>query len=230
MVPKATLRDNWTNYVHDQSANPLKLFRPDSLPELCAILQEAREKKHKVKAIGSGHSSSDIAVTADYMIDTHGLDRVLDVAWLDLLPQGPGGANLFFVEAGITIKAVNQALEKKGKALVNMGAYDGQTIAGVLSTSTHGSGMELGAFPAYLKAILLLGEDGTLYHIEPSRGEGISRGPVRLPGGGGNGGGGDNGKSGGNGGNRIQFIQDDDTFLTAGVSLGCLGIIYAVVI
>lgn len=218
MIPKARLRDNWTNYVHDQSANPLKLFRPDSLPELCAILQEAREKKHKVKAIGSGHSSSDIAVTADYMIDTHGLNRVLDVGLLDLAAPGAatrgfGAADLFFVEAGITIRAVNQALEKKGKALVNMGAYDGQTIAGVLSTSTHGSGMELGAFPAYLKAILLLGEDGTLYHIEPSPGKGISRGPARLP-----------------GANPIPFIRDDDTFLTAGVSMGCLGIIYAVVI
>ena len=240
---QARLRDQWTNYVHDQSANPLKLFRPDGLAELRAILQEAREKGYKVKAIGSGHSSSDIAVTADYMIDTHGMDRVLDVGLLDLSPQGAGAAgggaagaaargatagDLFFVECGITIKAVNRELEKRGKALINMGAYDGQTIAGVLSTSTHGSGMELGAFPAYLKAILLLAEDGTLYHIERSPGKGISRGPVRLAGGdGGNAG---SGYKGSGEDQRIRFIQDDDTFLTAGVSMGCLGIIYAVVI
>ena len=136
---QARLRDQWTNYVHDQSANPLKLFRPDGLAELRAILQEAREKGYKVKAIGSGHSSSDIAVTADYMIDTHGMDRVLDVGLLDLSPQGAGAAgggaagaaargatagDLFFVECGITIKAVNQELEKRGKALINMVSYD----------------------------------------------------------------------------------------------------------
>jgi len=236
--PQATLRDQWTNYVHDQSANPLKLFRPESLAELRFILQEASDKGYKVKAIGSGHSSSDIAVTADYMIDTHGMDRVLDVGLLDLAAgvgvaaagdgAVPGPGDLFFVECGITIKAVNQELEKRGKALINMGAYDGQTIAGVLSTSTHGSGMELGAFPACLKAILLLAEDGTLYHLERSPGKGISRGPVRLAGG-------DRGNAGseykgGGEDQRIRFIQDDDTFLTAGVSMGCLGIIYAVVI
>ena len=248
--PQATLRDQWTNYVHDQSANPLKLFRPDGLAELRFILHEAQEKGYKVKAIGSGHSSSDIAVTADYMIDTHGMDRVLDVGLLDLAAGAaaaaaggatgggigavPGPADLFFVECGITIKAVNQELEKRGKALINMGAYDGQTIAGVLSTSTHGSGMELGAFPACLKAILLLAEDGTLYHLERSPGKGISRGPVRLAGGdrgsGGDGGNAGSGYKGGGEDQRIRFIQDDDTFLTAGVSMGCLGIIYAVVI
>lgn len=215
------LRDSWTNYVNDQTANPLKYFKPATLPELVAVLHEATQKGYKVKPIGSGHSSSDIAVTADFMIDTHALNRELDTRFLDLALRSSGSLrhpipekdDLFFVECGITIHAVNQALEKKGKALINMGAYDGQTIAGVLSTSTHGSGAGLGAFPAFLKAILLLGENGTLFHIEPSKGKGISSGPVRLA-----------------GGPSVRFIQDDDTFLSAGVSIGCMGIIYAVVI
>ena len=164
------LRDSWTNYVNDQTANPLKYFKPSTLPELIAILHEATQKGYKVKPIGSGHSSSDIAVTADFMIDTHALDRELNTRFLDLASAASGPHpipekdDLFFVECGITIHAVNKALEKKGKALINMGAYAGQTIAGVLSTSTHGSGAGLGAFPAFLKvAILLLSEDGTLF-------------------------------------------------------------------
>jgi L-gulono-1,4-lactone dehydrogenase len=118
---------------------------------------------------------------------------------------------------------VNQELAKRGKALINMGAYDGQTLAGVISTSTHGSGVALDAFPGYVQAIILLAEDGRLYHIERSRGKGISQGPVRLGGGGATTGGGT--KDG-----DIIFIQDDDHFLSAGVSMGCMGIIYAVVI
>ena len=145
------------------------------------------------------------------MIDTHGLDRVLDNDMLDLEPGVASPDDLFFVECGIRISAVNLELEKRGKALVNMGAYDGQTLAGVISTSTHGSGVALDAFPAYMQAIIMISEDGTLYHIERSRGKGISRGPVRL-------------------GGEIKFIQDDDHFLSAGVSMGCMGIIYAVVI
>ena len=226
--PFFNIRNKWSNYVKDQMASPIKLFNPGTLAELRDILQEAREYGHKVRAIGSGHSSSNIAISRDYMINTHGLDRVLDPNWLDLTPGTPGtpgnpgnpgnpgtpaSDNLFFVECGIRIKAVNTALEQKGKALINMGAYDGQTIAGVISTSTHGSGVGLGAFPDYLKAIFLLAENGALYQIERSAGAGISNGPAKIP-----------------GVDAIHLIRDDDYFYSVGVSMGCVGIIYAVVI
>ena len=40
-------------------------------------------------------------------------------------------------EAGIRIKELNAYLDAHGLALSNMGGYDHQTIAGVISTSTH---------------------------------------------------------------------------------------------
>ena len=60
---------------------------------------------------------------------------------------------------------INRELEKLGKALINMGTYDGQTIAGVISTSTHGSGITLEKFPDYLRSIFLLTEDGILSRL-----------------------------------------------------------------
>ena len=48
-------------------------------------------------------------------------------------------SSLLCAESGITIEGLNKALDKAGKALVNMGAYDGQTLAGAISTSTHGT-------------------------------------------------------------------------------------------
>ena len=203
-------RKRWKNYVNDQSADPLRFSKPKSLSELREILEEAGKFGLKVKPIGSGHSSSDIAISRDWMIDTHGLVQVFDNSQLDL---NVSADNLFFVECGIRIRDVNRELEKLGKALINMGAYDGQTIAGVISTSTHGSGIMLGAFPDYLRSIFLLAEDGTLHQIERSTGKGISKGPARIKGAG-----------------QINFIQDDDYFFSTGVSMGCLGIIYAVVI
>ena len=38
----AKIRQKWKNYVDDQTANPLKLFRPTTLEDLWAILAEAR--------------------------------------------------------------------------------------------------------------------------------------------------------------------------------------------
>lgn len=203
-------RVKWGNYVNDQAANPLKFFKPGSPAELREILVDARTNGYKVKALGSGHSSSDVAICRDYMIDTHSLDKVLDIASLDLRP-GVYASNLFFAEAGMRIHAVNTYLEAHCKALGNMGAYDGQTLAGVISTSTHGSGVSLGAFPAYVRAMLVYGEDGILYHIEPE--DGISNGAARLEGTG-----------------PIKFVRNDKVFRAVGVSMGCMGVIYAVVL
>jgi len=37
-------------------------------------------------------------------------------------------------------------LRKQGLGLINLGGYDGQTLAGVISTATHGSGIGIGSF------------------------------------------------------------------------------------
>ena len=44
------------------------------------------------------------------------------------------------VEAGMRLRELNRLLDDKGVALSQMGGYDAQTVAGVISTSTHGSG------------------------------------------------------------------------------------------
>jgi FAD/FMN-containing dehydrogenase len=206
-------RVKFKNYVNDQEADPLNYFRPTTLQELQDIVVEAEGKGYRVKAIGSGHSSSDIGLTRDYMIDTWGLNRVLDKKWLNLKLEAATDRNLYFLECGIRLKDLIKFLDGEGKALINMGAYTGQTLAGVLSTSTHGSGILLGAFPSYVEAIILLGECGKLYHIERSGARAISNGPVKLDGFGG-----------------IQFWADDDKFKAVAVSMGCMGIIYAVVL
>jgi hypothetical protein len=206
-------RVKWKNYVNDQEADPLNYFRPTSLHELRDIVVKAEANGYCVKAIGSGHSSSDIALCRDYMIDTWGLNRVLDKKSLQLKPEVAADPNLYFLECGMRLKDLIKFLDKEGKALINMGAYTGQTLAGVVSTSTHGSGISLGAFPSYVEAILLLGEGGELYHIERSGAQAISLGPALLP-----------GFSG------IHFCPDDQIFKAAAVSMGCMGIVYAMVL
>jgi FAD/FMN-containing dehydrogenase len=204
-------RVKWKNYVNDQEADPLQYFSPTSLQELRDIVLQAEANGYNVKAIGSGHSSSDIALCRDYMINTWGLNRVLDKGQLQLKPEAARDTNLFFLEGGIRLKDLIKYLDMQGKALINMGAYTGQTLAGVVSTSTHGSGIKLDAFPCYVSAIILLGEGGKLYQIE--RTESISTGPATF-----------------DGFDHVHFIRDDRYFKAAAVSMGCMGIIYAVVL
>ena len=54
--------------------------------------------------------------------------------------------NLVRVGAGTRLREISQKLAQWGYAFKNMGGYDGQTIAGVINTYTHGSGEEFPPF------------------------------------------------------------------------------------
>jgi FAD/FMN-containing dehydrogenase len=206
-------RKKWKNYVGNQLANPLRYFQPQSLPELIAIIKEAKAKNLKVKAVGAGHSSSDIMLTDDYMIDVRKLNRVLDRSLFRLKSESLVDSNLFFVEAGIRLHDLNNILDENGKALINMGAYTGQALAGVISTSTHGSGIGLGAFPAYVRSMIIVDENGALFQIEPGFEKCISVSAASIP-----------------GQPALNLVTDDDQFNAIAVSMGCIGLIYAVVL
>src|SRR5206468_9241699 len=69
--------------------------------------------------------------------DLRPLPLEVDVLRTDAAPD-----TLFETQSGIRIRELNEALWAAGLGLVNMGGYDGQTVAGVISTSTHGRSEE----------------------------------------------------------------------------------------
>ena len=81
-------------------------------------------------------------------------------------PDTPAGAS-----AGRdAVRALNAALDREGLALPNMGGYDAQTIAGVVSTSTHGSGLRWGPFPDLVRSLDLVVSGGEVVRVEPPDG------------------------------------------------------------
>src|SRR5207253_7967672 len=78
--------------------------------------------------------------------------------------------SLFETEAGIRVRDLNDALWNAGLGLVNMGGYDGQTMAGVISTSTHGSGITFGPLASQVESLTLVTANGKTYRIEPAGG------------------------------------------------------------
>src|SRR5690606_1724859 len=59
-------------------------------------------------------------------------------------------------------RALNGALAQHGLALANLGDIDAQTIAGAISTATHGTGAALPNLSAQVEAIELVCADGTV--------------------------------------------------------------------
>jgi len=121
-------------------------------------------------------------------------------------------ASLYATEVGVRLQALIDRLKHTERALFNMGSYTGQTLAGVISTSTHGSGLELGSFSSAVATLVVVKTDGSVQHIEPS--EGVT----------------DPAKFAAKFGAARTLKQDDDLFEASVVGVGCLGIIYAATI
>jgi L-gulono-1,4-lactone dehydrogenase len=142
----------WTNWAGDQRCAPAVIERPRSRSELVDAIGRAAAARRPVRAAGSGHSFTDIACTDGTMLVLEGLNRVLDV---------DRGAGLLKVESGVVIGELAEALAANGLALENQGDIDRQTLAGAISTATHGTGARFRNMSAQVEAIELVLPDGS---------------------------------------------------------------------
>lgn len=203
-------RGTWKDCIGARVVQPLGIFRPTSLDELRSVLRQASQHGCQVKAVGSGHSFADVASTTDFLIETHGLSHVLDLE-AHLLKPGVKPGTLFAVEGGMRVRDLNEALWERGLGLINMGGYDAQTIMGLASTSTHGSGIEFPPLSNFIESLTTVVANGRTIRIEPR--DGItdpSRWAAAHP--------------------DIELVQDDEWYHAALVGIGCMGVVYAVVL
>ncbi|HEY3827709.1 MAG TPA: D-arabinono-1,4-lactone oxidase [Solirubrobacteraceae bacterium] len=142
----------WRNWAGDQSCRPAAIERPSSIAEIAAALERAAARGERVRAVGSGHSFSDIALSDGRLLTLERMNRVLD------LDRASG---LVRVQAGITIRELNARLAEQGLALENLGDIDVQSIAGAISTATHGTGARLGNIPSQVVGLTLVLADGS---------------------------------------------------------------------
>jgi L-gulono-1,4-lactone dehydrogenase len=142
----------WRNWAGDETCVPAARERPATLDQLCAAIARAAASGRRVRVAGSGHSFSDIACTDGIMLS---LDRMASL--LDVDP----GSGLARVQAGITLRELGGALREHGLALENVGDIDAQTIAGAISTATHGTGAGLRNLAAQVSELKLVLADGS---------------------------------------------------------------------
>jgi len=156
-----------------------------------------------------------------FAIDTTSLDRSLQPLLPGLLAAGQDPHDFAFVEAGMTIYDLNTLLDShpagwaERRALKTMGGANGQTIVGAISTSTHGGDFARAPLADQVRAIYLIGQHGTHHWIEP-RGQQITDADKVLatfP-----------------CISRANVHYDDDMFNAVLVSMGAMGVIYAVVL
>jgi L-gulono-1,4-lactone dehydrogenase len=142
--------ERWTNWPRQQRCAPERIEWPRSEEELATLVVGAG----RVKVAGSGHSFSDIACTDGVMLDLSRMNAVLAVDGEDVT-----------VEAGITLRELGEQLRLRGLAMENQGDVDPQTLAGAISTATHGTGGSFGNLSSRVVGVRLVDGEGELREL-----------------------------------------------------------------
>jgi hypothetical protein len=127
-------------------------YQPASETEALDIL--ARHGLATIRVLGSGHSWSNIAADAEVTLDLSRLDAVE--------PLQRDGQHLVRIGAGCKLKHLLARLHgATARTLPTLGAITQQTIAGAISTGTHGSGRQsLSHFVTRIRVAVLDGPNG----------------------------------------------------------------------
>jgi FAD-linked oxidoreductase len=142
----------WRNWAGDQGCTSFERLRPADREELAEVVASAAEAGRKVSVAGSGHSFTETAMTGGTMIDVGRLSGVIDA---------DRASGLVKVGAGTVLADLNEQLYALGLAMENLGDIDRQTIAGAISTGTHGTGAKLRNISSQVVAMDLVLADGS---------------------------------------------------------------------
>jgi FAD-linked oxidoreductase len=148
----------WSSWSGLIRCAPARTVRPGSVAQIVDVIARARDHGTRVRPRGAGHSSTGLAATDDLVLDLgnwSGIEKV---------DQATGVAT---VRAGTRLDRLNAELREYGLALPNLGDIDQQTLAGAISTATHGSGLDVPGMSSQVIALELVLADGSVTHCSP---------------------------------------------------------------
>ena len=146
-------KPTWSNWAGNQVARPLSIERPVDASGLAEIVRLAADRNETVKVVGSGHSFTSTALTSGRLIR---IDRLSGIYSIDREKCQ------VTVGAGTTLNDLNRMLAAEGLAMANLGDIAYQTVAGAISTSTHGTGKNLTGLAAQIVGMKFINGSGEL--------------------------------------------------------------------
>ncbi|KMK76687.1 FAD-binding oxidoreductase [Alkalihalobacillus pseudalcaliphilus] len=132
---------------------PASTFYPESIEDVRTVIKKAKASGKKVRVVGAGHSFTPLANCDDYLMC---LDRLKRIESIDVINQ------TVTVQAGIRLSELGDELAKQGFAQENLGDINVQSLAGAISTGTHGTGIQFGNIPSQVEELTLVTATGEL--------------------------------------------------------------------
>ncbi len=143
---------HWSNWSGSVTCTPHQICMPRNVEEVVAIVRDAARAGQTVRVAGSGHSFTDLVKTDQVLVSLDHLSGLVEV---------DTRAREATVLAGTKLWKVNDLLEIYGLTMENLGDINVQSIAGAISTGTHGTGLAFGNLSTQVNGLTLITADGS---------------------------------------------------------------------
>jgi FAD-linked oxidoreductase len=138
---------NWSGSV---CFRPRQVLAPASLGELRQLVRSHPRGGARIRAMGARHSFTPLIETPDTLLSLASLAGLSEV----------DAEACVWTGAGTGLRALGEALLKAGRAQENLGDINAQSLAGAVSTGTHGTGLRFGSVSTQAEALEIVGADG----------------------------------------------------------------------
>jgi alditol oxidase len=149
----ATIRqDKLKNWAGNLTYSTDNVFYPGTTSEVQAIIK----KCDRIRGLGTRHCFNTIADSKFNLVSSGKLNKILS---LDT------EKNTVTVEGGIKYGELSPWLDKKGYALHNLASLPHISVAGSITTATHGSGVKNGNLSTAVRGLELVIADGSIIKL-----------------------------------------------------------------
>lgn len=151
---------HWSNWSGSVKSQPRQMVRPRDLDELVRVIKDYERAGRYARVFGAGHSFTPIARSDDVLLS---LDEMQGVESVDTENRTAT------VWGGTKLKALGESLYECGLAQENLGDIDVQSIAGAISTGTHGTGVTFGTLATQVIGLTLVTATGEILECSSER-------------------------------------------------------------
>ncbi|MGK0387921.1 MAG: FAD-linked oxidoreductase [Maribacter sp.] len=141
--------NTWKNWSETVVCNPDQILMPSSEEEITSIIQAAAKNGKTIRMVGKGHSFTGLVGTDSIIMALDNWGGLINVE-----------GQVATVKAGSNIKLLGEELYQNGLAQENLGDIDIQSIAGAVSTGTHGTGVQFGNLATQVEEITFINARG----------------------------------------------------------------------
>ncbi len=147
----------WQNWGRSASIRPARVERPRSPDGVQRAVLAAIAQDLPIKAVGAGHSFTGIAVAPGVLLELDDLQGLVSV---------DAGRSRVTLLAGTRLHRIPRMLAPHGLAMQNLGDIDRQSIAGAISTGTHGTGTGFGGIATQVVGATLITAAGEFLRVD----------------------------------------------------------------